>query len=127
MVQEDKISIIELEQKLKQRLLLIPNLNAIYIGKTQNLDSAEYRHNENYDKTTPIAIGTPTTISKAENHLIKSLKCYFNDVEVKNINAGSAGNVDANMLYVCLNFSPKTIDELYDDELFDKPFTLKDN
>lgn len=125
--QEEKITIQELALKLMKKLVQIKNLHAIYVGKTQNIESTKSRHNIDYDKITFIAIGSPTTISKAEDYLIKYLKNSFKDrINVDNHNTGSAGNNDANMLYVCLDYSPNNIEDLYDDDLFDRPFTLID-
>lgn len=125
--EEGKITIKELAQKLKEKLLCITNLNAVYIGKTQDMDNNQYRHGNQYDKITHIATGTPKTICKAEDYLIKTLtESFKSNIKVDNINKGSGGNNKANMIYVCLDFSPKSINELDDDDLFDKPFILID-
>ena len=91
------------------------------------MDYTQPRHDNEYNKIIPIANANSETICKAEDYFIKtvteSLKGKSNVVSK---NKGSGGNNKANMIYVCLDFSPKTIDELDDDNLFDKPFTLID-
>ncbi len=120
-----KTTIERLGEKLIERLLCISNLKAVYIGKTGNLQSAEVRHSPNYDGTIPVAIGTAKVISKGEDYLIKLLKERLpQNIKVDNIKEGSAGNPEANMLYVSLDVSYKTINELDDDVLFDELFEL---
>lgn len=68
------ITIQKLLIKLEEKIRLITNLNAVYIGKTQNIESAEHRHSIDYDKTIPIALGSPLTIANGEDYLITFLK-----------------------------------------------------
>lgn len=120
-----KITIEQLGEKLIERLLCISNLKSVYIGKTENIQSAEVRHSPNYDGTIPFAIGNPVVISKGEDYLIKVLKEKLpQSIAIDNSKEGSAGNPKANMLYVSLDIAYKTIDELEDDDLFDEIFEL---
>lgn len=121
----EKITIRQLGEILVERLLSISNLQAVYIGKTGNLQSAEVRHASNYDGTIPLAVGKADVISKGEDYLIKLLKTKLSSkIKVDNIKEGSAGNTEANMLYASLNISYITIEELDDDNLFDNIFEL---
>ena len=120
------LTIKELGELLKEKLSFISNLNAVYVGKTEHLESAERRHDIDYDRTIPIATGSPTIISKCEDYLIKTLRSSLNGIKVDNMNAGSAGNSNANILYVSLDYTPKTDEELFDDDLVDKPLILID-
>lgn len=121
----EKITIRQLGEILVERLLSISNLQAVYIGKTGNLQSAEVRHAPNYDGTIPLAVGKADVISKGEDYLIKLLKTKLSSkIKVDNIKEGSAGNTEAKMLYASLNISYITIEELDDDNLFDNIFEL---
>ena len=122
---KNKVTIHELYVYVKSVLLKTENLETIYIGKTSNPESAESRHQKDFDKTQVVAIGKPDIISKAENYSIKHLKADLSCiVEVDNQNEGSAGNPNANMLYVSWEVRYININQLNEPDFNDEPFEL---
>lgn len=119
------IKIKDLCEWLGQQLSNVPNLKNVYIGKTSDSESAKTRHSSDSDEFILIANGDPGIISKAENYLINNLGVKIpQEVNIKNINSGSAGNPNANYIYVCLDWKAENIDELYDADFLSEPFHL---
>jgi hypothetical protein len=110
---------------VKDILSKTDNLKAVYIGKTSNPDNAEKRHREKYCNTQVVAIGPPDAISQCEDYLIQNLKKDLAcTVEVDNKNAGSAGNPNANMLYVSWDVKYESIDQLDSPDFDLEPYEL---
>lgn len=123
-----KKTIVELYDYVKDILCKTENLKAVYIGKTSSEESAEKRHQDKYDNTQEIAFGLPKTISKAEDYLIKNLKkelsCIIN---IDNKKEGSAGNPNADILYISWVVKYDNADQLFDPDFNEEPFELIDN
>ena len=95
---------------------------AFYIGKTHNFEERRINHlqGENdcprYDYCWELAKGSTEQIRKLENNLILY---YKKDNRLDNQNAGSAGNENANILYVayCYKDESLSMEEIADDEV----------
>lgn len=99
----------------------------LYIGKTSDYEYSEDRHkSEGFPILLRIAEGIPEDISYLEDSLIK-WAMNDNNWICTNERSGSAGNKEANKLYICLSESVKN-DELceYDElDFLDRSFPLK--
>ena len=96
------------------------NINPkIYIGKTTDFNFSKERHEEDeYPILLRVAIGTPKQIADLEAKLIERFK-DDKTWTINNKNGGSAGNTEANQIYICLD-STSPSDELceWDEKLF---------
>ena len=125
---KEKKTITQLYDCVKDVLLRTENLNAVYIGKTYSEESAEKRHQSEYDDTQIIAVGSPKIISKAEDFFIKNLKKDLSClVKIDNKREGSAGNPNANMLYVSWNVKYETADQLLEPDFENYYYEITDN
>lgn len=104
-----------IEKKLKWK-----ECSQFYIGKTDNFEDRRIDHiqnqDENYTYCWKLAHGTPEQISELENELISFYQSSEFKTILQNENKGSAGNSEADTLYVAFKYND-TIDfnELYDD------------
>ena len=90
--------------------------STFYIGKTDDFARRHQEHKgEGYNYGWELAKGTSKQISLLENSLIQY---YKRDKRLGNTNAGSAGNEEANILYIVCYCKPETllVDEVADDE-----------
>lgn len=90
----------------------------LYIGKTSDFEYSWNRHkSEGFPILLRIAEGMPEDISKLEDALIK-WAMDDNNWTCANERSGSAGNKEADKLYICLSESVKN-DELceYDEQV----------
>lgn len=117
------ITIQRLYEEIKNEFLTVSNLKALYVGKTNDKESAKKRHDEEYDNYKIIAIGDSTVISKAEDFFIKKLKQDFPSF-IDNKNGGSAGDPNADLLYITWNVDYKNEHQLDEPDLLDEPYML---
>ena len=118
-------------KKIKESLSEMKKANhfnpILYIGKTSDFEYSEYRHkSEGFPILLRIAEGIPEDISYLEDSLIK-WAMNDNNWTCANERSGSAGNNEADKLYICLSESVKN-DELceYDElDFLDKTFPLQ--
>ena len=101
------------------------NCTHFYIGKTGNFEERRIDHHQgengccHYDYCWELAKGTPEQISELENSLIRYYKEKVKDERLDNQNAGSAGNDEANTLYVAYCYEDETLslDEIEEEEV----------
>lgn len=85
----------------------------IYVGKTQDFSEAEERHKqEGYPIFLQAATGNPKDISKLEDFINSNL-INSNEWLSENKRRGSAGNTNADKLYICLATTTSS-DELWE-------------
>lgn len=90
------------------------SVTSFYIGKTDNIESAKERHKEKFDITDAIAVSDAANINNAEILVIDFFK---DDPRLDNERRGGAGNPSADILYICLKFNIKHINEIDDDAI----------
>ena len=115
------MNIIDSIKKVIENKIAWKECVGFYIGKTENFEERRFNHTQNdgYTFCWELADGTPEKISKLENSLISY---YQKNDKYKNLidneNKGSAGNSNANILYVAFKFIGEfNINELFEDEL----------
>lgn len=93
--------------------------SGFYIGKTSDFEERRFQHTQNdgkYDFCWELAYGTPTNIAEYENLLISYYKKSEYKHLIENVNKGSAGYEDANILYVAYTFNGEfNENELHED------------
>lgn len=120
---EEQATIQKVYEEVRKCFSTVSNLEALYVGKTDDTEYNENRHKKEYVNTKIIAKGTPHLISEGEDYLIKHLKNDF-PCFIDNKNEGSAGNPDANMLYIAWNINYENINQVDEPEIFDNPYEL---
>lgn len=82
------------------------NINPrVYVGKTNNFGESLERHKkEGLPILLQIATGSPAQIAKLES-LLSNLLRRDRSIRCENQNGGSAGNLEADKLYICIDVS----------------------
>ena len=119
----ESFSVLKLCSLLEEKLRNRTSITRFYIGKTSDIEGRSNEHEkEGYSSTTPLAMGTYTNISDAEE---KTIKYFLNtDLSTKCMNKVpvSTGkkpqdNEKKIFLYVSVFIEPKEDTELDDDVL----------
>ena len=119
-----EITIDSLFDVFVERFALVHNLKAVYIGQMVVENIEAFKEDDYQPKRKAVGVGVPALVTEFRSELIERFKKI--DIDYR-VGSASGNEVEGNMLYVVLEIDTShdySIDDLYDENLFDIPYTL---